>query len=154
VKKGIYFASGCWQCETAMHLAASEGFSELCVLLYEHDPGLLHLRDSWNCTPIMRSIDQVLSSFFLPLSSFLSSKLLVVRMCRLSFILLCCFVYYVYQSRMYQRTMLHIIHCAILPVPHRCIHDACMHACKARTFAPEGSEMGATLFQMCCRAHI
>ncbi len=46
-----------------MHLAASEGFSELCVMLYEHDPGLLHLRDSWNCTPIMRSIDQVLSSF-------------------------------------------------------------------------------------------
>ena len=37
-----------------MHLAASEGFSELCVLLYEHDPGLIHLRDSWNCTPIMR----------------------------------------------------------------------------------------------------
>ena len=52
----------CWdhvgldtQCETAMHLAASEGFSELCVMLYEHDPSLLHLGDSWNCTPIMRS---------------------------------------------------------------------------------------------------
>ena len=42
------------QSETAMHLSASEGFSELCVLLYEHDPGLIHLRDSWNCTPIMR----------------------------------------------------------------------------------------------------
>ena len=44
-----------------MHLAASEGFSEVCVLLYEHDPGLLHLRDVWNCTPIMRSVDQVCS---------------------------------------------------------------------------------------------
>ena len=42
-----------------MHLAASEGFSEVCVLLYEHDPGLLHVRDAWNCTPIMRSVDQV-----------------------------------------------------------------------------------------------
>ena len=41
-----------------MHLAASEGFSEVCVMLYEHDPELLHLRDAWNCTPIMRSIDQ------------------------------------------------------------------------------------------------
>jgi len=28
-------------------------------MLYEHDPQLLHLRDNWNTTPIMRSIDQV-----------------------------------------------------------------------------------------------
>ena len=41
-----------------MHLAATEGFSEVCVMLYEHDPELLHFRDAWNCTPIMRSIDQ------------------------------------------------------------------------------------------------
>jgi len=52
------------QGETAMHLAASEGLSEVCVMLYEHDPQLLHLRDNWNTTPIMRSIDQV--PLFLP----------------------------------------------------------------------------------------
>jgi hypothetical protein len=37
-----------------------------------------------------------LSTRFFPLSSV--PNLLVVRMCRLSFILLCCFVYYMYQS--------------------------------------------------------
>ena len=46
------------QQETAMHLAASEGMSEICVMLYEADPELIHLRDRWNTTPIMRSIDQ------------------------------------------------------------------------------------------------
>ena len=46
------------QTETVMHLAASEGMSEICVLLYEHAPHLIHMRDSWNTTPIMRSIDQ------------------------------------------------------------------------------------------------
>jgi len=58
LKRGADARATALQGETAMHLAASEGLSEVCVMLYEHDPQLLHLRDNWNTTPIMRSIDQ------------------------------------------------------------------------------------------------
>jgi len=58
LKRGADIGARGNQDETAMHLAASGGFSEVCVLLYEHDADLIHARDCWNTTPIMRSIDQ------------------------------------------------------------------------------------------------
>lgn len=58
LKRGADVLARGSQTETAMHLAASGGYSEVCVLLYEHQPDLIHTRDRWNATPIMRSIDQ------------------------------------------------------------------------------------------------
>eukprot|EP00960_Hanusia_phi_P033633 750566-Hanusia_phi.AAC.1 len=43
--------------ETAMHLAAYEGHADVCVELYCAAPEVLHWKDSFNATPIMRSID-------------------------------------------------------------------------------------------------